>query len=115
MIFTKISLGTKILGTAIILTSLVLEISCTDYYSNYLISVKNTYFEPLYHVKIGDVTLTDTLLIDAGTEKITVEQGRYLFSAVTASGMSLQADLYIKGYKQNINLVVNEQGKLLKE
>jgi hypothetical protein len=42
-------------------------------------------------------------------------RGSCAFYAETASGLQLRADLQLKGEAQRVRLVVNEQGKLLRE
>jgi hypothetical protein len=115
MIFTGTLNGIKIAGMAIISASLVLLISCITDMNNYTVVVKNAYFETLYSVRIDSVNLADTLHVDEIADAMVIAKNNFLFSAETASGLLLQTDLYINGYEGKLYLVVNKQGKLLKE
>ena len=88
---------------------------CTKEHERYALTLRNGYFEALYHPQVGAAPLADTLPVGAVTPEADVERGSCTFSVETASGLRLSADLQLKGEAQKVKLLVNEQGKVLKE
>ena len=103
-------------ATAAILAGPVLAGSgCAKEHERYALTLRNGYFEALYHPQAGAALLADTLRVGAVTPEAEVERGSCAFSVQTASGLRLSADLQLKGEAQKVKLVVSEQGKVLME
>jgi hypothetical protein len=117
MISTKHTHGFRRAVTAATLAGLALTGSsgCAERYDSYALTLRNGYFEALYRPQVGGVQLADTLHAGEATPEAAVERGSYAFSVETASGLRLNADVQLKGTTQRVRLVVNEQGRLLKE
>ncbi|MDR0712113.1 MAG: hypothetical protein LBF67_07205 [Prevotellaceae bacterium] len=116
MIFTRHTLGFGRAATAATLAGLALTGSgCTKEHERYALTLRNGYFEALYHPQAGAVLLADTLRVGELTPEAAVERGSCAFSVETASGLRLSADIHLKGEAKKVTLLVNEQGKVLKE
>lgn len=88
---------------------------CAKERERYALTLRNGYFEALYHPQAGAVPLADTLRVGQTTPEAAVERGSCTFSVQTASGLRISADLRLQGEAQKVKLLVNEQGKVLKE
>lgn len=107
-------IGIRIAVIATILISFILANSCTKDIELYHLTIKNEYFETLYNTKIGDIQF-DTISVNATTPDTIINQGDYIFSTETESGLVLKTDIKIQGDNQKIRLILDEHGKLSSE
>ncbi|GHU96398.1 hypothetical protein FACS1894156_7430 [Bacteroidia bacterium] len=115
MIATKNTHSLRMTITNIIFAGVVLLISCTkEVPDSYAVRFTNSYFEPLHSLQIGAVWLADTLLVGETTLTVVLPGGSYSFSTETASSLRLSTKVQLQGIRYEVNLAVDEQGRVVK-
>lgn len=104
-------IGTKIVITITILICLIFLNSCSTNIEVYQFNIKNHYFEPLYNTKIGEIVF-DTIFVNESTPTEIINQGNYIFTSETQSGLFLESAINFQGNKGFLKLVINKNGKL---
>ena len=105
-------IGIKALRIAIIVTCAIILNSCSKDYNSYTFTIRNEYFESLYHTKIGDF-LYDTIVKNETTPLEIIHQGSYVFTTETESGLLIKSHITFQGERKNIQLILYKNGRLI--
>ena len=76
----------------------------------YLVSVKNSYFEPLDSIYIGNKNIGN-LNINQSSVQDTLSPGTYKIKCKTASNLQISADIILQGSQQRTQIVFLQNGK----
>jgi hypothetical protein len=78
----------------------------------YLVSVKNSYFEPLDSIYIGNKNIGN-LDINQISDQDTLSPGTYKIKCKTASNLQISADIILQGSQQHTQIVLLQNGKII--
>ena len=79
---------------------------------SYEISIRNSYFETIDSVTIGDTLYGEIKTNEISNPNI-FNKGQYTFEAHSVSGLIFKSTIYIQGDRYNLLLVFSDDGKLL--
>jgi len=79
---------------------------------NYSVIVVNNYFERIDSVKLSCYEL-NSIEVNNNSNEIILSQEDYPLSFISASGLHYSANLKIQGVKENLQIVVDNNGRVI--
>jgi hypothetical protein len=77
----------------------------------YSVSIQNNYFEALNSIYF-DKQYVDTLKEGKTSQTIRLKKQTYSFTCKTLSSLKLSATINLQGNKENLTIIVNQNGKI---
>ncbi len=77
----------------------------------YSVIVTNSYFERIDSVNLSTYELK-SIEISKSSIEINLNKGNYPFTFISASGLGFESTVAIKGLRENLQIIVNENGEI---